>query len=106
MSCDCTVGLTVQLHDGGVRYPVVPVARHSELSYWFDARCVGCNARYEEPFARVDESGQVLADQRADLPLADRLWLGDQCGPFTCGCNAETLDPSESTPVRPQGRRD
>lgn len=28
-----------------------------------------------------------MADQRSDLPLVDRLWLAEQCGPFTCGCS-------------------
>jgi hypothetical protein len=94
MSCDCNAALTVQLHDGGDRYPAIPAARHAELSYWFDARCTACSARYEAPFARVDGSGEVLADQTGDLPLEIRLWLGRQCGPFTCGCDQDQLAPA------------
>ncbi|MEV6332628.1 hypothetical protein [Streptomyces sp. NPDC051909] len=91
MSCDCKAGLTVQLHDGGTRYPVAPVDQHTELSYWFDARCTACGTRYEEPFARVDEAGQELADQTEDLPVVDTVWLAKQCCPFTCGCDQESL---------------
>jgi hypothetical protein len=49
MSCDCNAALTVRLHDGGDRYPVIPIARHSEISYWFDARCTACDARMPAP---------------------------------------------------------
>lgn len=90
MHCDCNAGLTVQLHDGGTRYPVIPTAQHSELSYWFNARCTACGAQYGEPFARVDESGKVLDRQREELPMVDTLWLNGQCGPFTCGCDEES----------------
>ncbi|WP_329303942.1 hypothetical protein OG410_41705 [Streptomyces sp. NBC_00659] len=93
MACDCNAALSVQLHDGGDRYPVIPAEEHGELSYWFNARCTVCNAPYEEPFRRVDASGQVMDDQRADLPLADRTWLTDRCGPFTCGCDQDALQP-------------
>ncbi|MFD3889991.1 hypothetical protein [Streptomyces microflavus] len=91
MPCDCTAGLTVQLHDGGARYPVIPAPRHSELSYWFDARCIACNARYAEPFVRVGEDGQALGAATEGLPLVDTMWLSKQCGPFTCGCDQEAL---------------
>lgn len=87
MSCECDAGLTVQLHDDGTRYPVIPAAQHGELSHWFNARCITCGTQSGEPFARVDESGQVLADQRKDLPIVDTIWLNKQCGPFTCGCD-------------------
>lgn len=98
MSCACTAGLTVQLHDGGTRYPVIPSARHGELSYWFDARCRGCGARYEEPFTRVDESGQVLDNQTEGLPFVDTSWLSRQCGPFTCGSDEESLRADQPLP--------
>lgn len=91
MSCDCKAGLTVQLHDGGTRYPVIPAAWHSELSYWFAGRCTRCGAKTDEPFERVDAGGQVLADQTQDLPMADLMFLRKQCGPFTCGCDEEQL---------------
>ncbi|MEU6278182.1 hypothetical protein ABZ871_38180 [Streptomyces populi] len=91
MACDCKAALTVQLHDGGDRYPVIPAEAHGELSYWFNARCTVCNAQSGEPFLRVDASGKVLADQTADLPLVDTMWLSKQCGPFTCGCDTEEL---------------
>ncbi|MEU1502891.1 hypothetical protein [Streptomyces sp. NPDC005732] len=93
MSCRCNAALTVRLNDE--RYPVAPAAQHTELSYWFDARCVECDARYEEPYARVDESGVVLAEQTADLPLEITLWFREQCGPFTCGCDQEELHPAQ-----------
>ncbi|MFG2563040.1 hypothetical protein [Streptomyces sp. NPDC048496] len=96
MSCTCTTGWTVQLHDGGVRYPVAPAERHGELSYFFNARCSSCNAAHDAPFARVDGAGEVLADQTGDLPLADRMFLSSRCGPFTCGCNQEDLEPALS----------
>jgi hypothetical protein len=92
LPCGCTADLTVRLHDGGERYPVIPVdGLHTEVSYWYDARCTGCDAKYGSPFARVDEAGQVLANQRDGLPFADRMWFADQCGPFTCGCDQEKL---------------
>lgn len=97
MSCTCAEGFTVQLHDGGTRYPVIPTDRHGEISYYFDARCTRCSAKYEAPFARVDSEGQVLADQMQDVPLVDRMWFSKQCGPFTCGCGREeslTGDPA------------
>ncbi len=94
MSCDCNANLSVQLHDGGNRCPVVPAARHGELSFWFDARCAGCNARYEAPLVRVDDSGKALPDETKDLPLVDVMWLRQQCGPFTCGCDQDQLDPA------------
>ncbi|MER5617567.1 hypothetical protein [Streptomyces sp. NPDC002215] len=96
MPCDCTAGFTVQLHDGGARYPVIPAPRHGELSYWFDARCTACNTRYEKPFVRVDEDGQVLDRQTEGLPAVDTAWLSRQCGPFTCGCDTESLSAGES----------
>ncbi|MGW3091586.1 hypothetical protein [Streptomyces sp. NPDC001108] len=86
--------MTVQLHDGGDTYPVIPVPRHSEISYYFDARCVGCRVKYEEPFARVDEQGEILDDQMRGLPMVDWMWFGKQCGPFTCGCDQDQLDPA------------
>ncbi|MFE7532205.1 hypothetical protein ACFU7Y_41890 [Kitasatospora sp. NPDC057542] len=98
MSCACDAGLTVQLHGGGDRYPVIPAARHGELSFWFDARCTRCNDRYEAPFARVDGCGEALADQTGDLPLVDVMWLRRQCGPFTCGCDQDQLDPAAAAP--------
>ncbi|MFD5342297.1 hypothetical protein ACFWJY_00625 [Streptomyces anulatus] len=98
MPCDCTAGLTVQLHDGGARYPVIPAPRHSELSYWFDARCSACSTRYEEPFVRVGEDGQALAEDTKDLPLVDTMWLSKQCGPFTCGCDQEALNAGHPGP--------
>lgn len=94
MSCECAVGLTVQLHDGGTRYPVIPAVQHSELSYFFGARCTNCGIKYGDPFVRVDEEGQVLARQTEDLPLVDRMWFSQQCGPFTCGCDIESLTPN------------
>ncbi|MFR9758183.1 hypothetical protein [Streptomyces sp. TR06-5] len=97
MSCECAAPLTVQLHDGGSRYPVVPVDRHSEVSYFFDARCTRCGVRHGDPFARVDEEGQVLTDQTADLPWEDLMWFRKQCGPFTCGCDADSLTPQTAT---------
>lgn len=100
MSCTCAEGFTVQLHDGGTRYPVIPVDQHTEISYYFDARCTKCNAKYEAPFARVDSEGQVLADQKQDVPMVDWLWFSKQCGPFTCGCDQESLagDPAIAGP--------
>jgi hypothetical protein len=94
MACDCKAALTVQLHDGGDRYPVTPVDQDTELSHWFNARCTACGARYGEPFARVDEVGQVMTHQRDGLPMVDLAWLSKQCGPFTCGCAEESSHPS------------
>jgi hypothetical protein len=91
MSCTCVEGFTVQLHDAGTRYPVVPVDRHTEISYYFDARCTKCRSKYGAPFARVDSEGQALADQMQDVPTVDRVWFSKQCGPFTCGCDQEPL---------------
>ncbi|MEV5440789.1 hypothetical protein AB0K80_33020 [Streptomyces sp. NPDC052682] len=91
MSCTCGEGFTVQLHDGGTRYPVIPTDRHTEISYYFDARCTTCGTKYGAPFARVDSEGQVLADQMQDVPLVDVMWFRKQCGPFTCGCDEESL---------------
>ncbi|MFE1271302.1 hypothetical protein [Streptomyces sp. NPDC058758] len=65
---------------------MAPVAEHTEISYYFDARCAKCRTRYEAPFARIDREGQVLADQMQDVPVEDRVWFSRQCGPFTCGC--------------------
>ncbi|MGJ3558103.1 hypothetical protein ACR6C2_00760 [Streptomyces sp. INA 01156] len=47
--------------------------------------------QYGDPFARVGNAGQVLADQMQDVPLVDRMWFSKQCGPFTCGCDQESL---------------
>ncbi|CAM5593315.1 hypothetical protein [Streptomyces abikoensis] len=91
MSCDCAEGFTVQLHDGGTRYSVVPTDRHGEISYYFDARCTKCNTKYEAPSKRVDSEGQILADQMQDVPMVDTIWFSRQCGPFTCGCDQESL---------------
>ncbi|MFE3121374.1 hypothetical protein [Streptomyces niveus] len=100
MSCTCTEGFTVQLHDGGARYPVIPTDRHTEISYYFDARCVGCDTKYGAPFARIDNEGQVLSDQMQEVPLVDLMWFRKQCGPFTCGCDEESLvdDPAIPRP--------
>lgn len=98
MSCTCAGPLTVQLHDGGERYPVVLVDEHTELSYFFDARCVTCGERHPGPFARADADGRPLARQREGLPLVDTEWLARQCGPFTCGAVAEEPEPSPSHP--------
>ncbi|MEU2717786.1 hypothetical protein [Streptomyces sp. NPDC007205] len=100
MSCTCTEVFIIQLHDGGARYPVIPTDRHSEISYYFDARCTKCNTKYEAPFARVGKEGQVLVDQMQDLPMVDRIWFSEQCGPFTCGCDQESLTPEGSLPHR------
>lgn len=89
MSCACDAALTVQLHDGGERYPVVLVDEHTELSYWFDARCTACGERHGGPFARVDADGRPLTEQRDGLPLVDTEWLARQCGPFTCGSDPD-----------------
>ncbi|MEV6048778.1 hypothetical protein [Streptomyces xanthochromogenes] len=99
MSCTCAEGFTVQLHDGGTRYAVVPVDQHTEISYYFDARCTMCNAKYEAPFARVDSDGQVLGDQKQDVPMVDRLWFSKQCGPFSCGCEQESVAGDGAIPV-------
>ncbi len=100
MSCTCAGGFTVQLHDGGTSYPVVPVDQHTEISYFFDARCTRCRAKYGAPFARIDSEGQVLADQMQGVPPVDRMWFSKQCGPFTCGCAEESQagDPAISRP--------
>ncbi|MEU7260665.1 hypothetical protein AB0B21_33385 [Streptomyces rimosus] len=45
-TCTCAVGFTAQLHDGGARYRVIPIDRRGEISYYFDARCTGCNAEH------------------------------------------------------------
>ncbi|MFI9116964.1 hypothetical protein [Streptomyces venezuelae] len=33
----------------------------------------------------------MLAEQTEDLPVVDTVWLAKQCGPFTCGCDQESL---------------
>lgn len=60
MSCTCAEGFTVQLHDGGTWYPVALVEQHTEISYYFDARCTRCRSKYGAPFARGSDSPRLL----------------------------------------------
>lgn len=92
----CNASLTVQLHNDGERYPVTPTDEHTELSYWFDARCAECGARNGEPFVRVDEDSRPLGTQRDGLPVVDLAWLNSQCGPSNVGCDLDA--PADGPP--------